>query len=136
MTDDSNKAVVRKFFELLGQGRAEQALEHLSADAQWWVAGSLPVSGVKTKAEYLATVARLRLAFPQGLSFTVNGLTAGDGRVAAEVSSDGLAATGRRYQNQYHFLFVFSGDGKIARVKEYMDTLHWKETFAPGAPAA
>ncbi len=33
---------------------------------------------------------------------------------------------GRPYRNDNHFLFWFR-DGKIASVREYMDTLHAKE---------
>ena len=42
-------------------------------------------------------------------------------RVAVEASSDGVHISGKRYQNNYHFLFEFK-DGLICQLKEYMDT--------------
>ena len=35
---------------------------------------------------------------------------------------------GTFYENSYHFLFIIE-DGKVKRMKEYMDTYHAKVTF-------
>ena len=40
-----------------------------------------------------------------------------------EVESDTETNTGRGYNNFYHFL-IRVRDGKIASVKEYLDTMH------------
>ena len=50
-------------------------------------------------------------------------MTAENDRVAAEVESFGEHANGKRYNNQYHFLFVIA-DGRFSVVKEYNDTHH------------
>jgi ketosteroid isomerase-like protein len=42
-------------------------------------------------------------------------------KVAVEATSEGKHISGRTYTNQYHFLFEFR-DGKLLRLKEYMDT--------------
>ncbi|MBV1927566.1 MAG: hypothetical protein KUG62_10430 [Rhodobacteraceae bacterium] len=39
-----------------------------------------------------------------------------------------LQTAGAHYDNSYHFLFTIA-DGKITRMKEYMDTYHAKTTF-------
>jgi ketosteroid isomerase-like protein len=42
-------------------------------------------------------------------------------KVAVEASSEGEHVSGLTYSNDYHFLFEFN-DGKLLRLKEYMDT--------------
>src|SRR5947199_10832267 len=58
-----------------------------------------------------------------GLPITVLGSVAEGDTVAVEVESSGDLKNGRRYRQQYHFAIVFQ-DGKIARVREYLDTQH------------
>jgi ketosteroid isomerase-like protein len=48
-------------------------------------------------------------------------MTAEGERVAVEARSQGQHVSGALYSNDYHFLFVFR-DGKLAVLKEYMDT--------------
>ena len=59
--------------------------------------------------------------FPQGLQFTVLDMVAEGDKVAVEAVSEGEHASGQTYSNEYHFLFEFR-DGKLLRLKEYMDT--------------
>ena len=42
-------------------------------------------------------------------------------KVAVEATSEGKHISGQIYTNEYHFLFEFR-DGKLLRLKEYMDT--------------
>jgi ketosteroid isomerase-like protein len=60
-------------------------------------------------------------AFPEGLHFEILNMTAEEDRVAVEATSRGLHASGKLYANHYHFLFHLR-DGKIAVMKEFMDT--------------
>jgi len=48
-------------------------------------------------------------------------MTAEDDRVAVEVSGESIHASGKPYNNKYHFLLIIR-DGKIIQLKEYMDT--------------
>lgn len=65
---------------------------------------------------------------PKGMRVTPTGLTAEGDRVAVEAESSGETATGRTYNNQYHFLFEVR-DGKIQAAREYLDTLYAKEVL-------
>ena|GEM_PF-3098474 len=65
---------------------------------------------------------------PKGLRITPKGLTAEGDRVAVEAESYGETASGKIYNNLYHFLFEVR-DGKIQAVREYLDTLHTKDVF-------
>jgi uncharacterized protein len=58
-----------------------------------------------------------------GLKMTVTGSVAEGDQVAIEVESSGDLRNGRQYRQQYHFLIAFR-DGKIASVREYLDTHH------------
>jgi hypothetical protein len=54
-------------------------------------------------------------------TFRILNMTAEDDRVAVEAVSSGDHVSGQHYANHYHFLFVVR-DGKIAVMKEFMDT--------------
>ena len=66
--------------------------------------------------------------FRKGLSFTIKGITAEGERVAVEAESHGRYASGKTYQNYYHFLLIIR-DGKVRQLKEYMDTMHANEVL-------
>lgn len=129
MQTESNKQLVRSFFEAFSRGDIATAFALVNESANWWVPGTLPFSGVKTKAQYMQVVSAIGRGFPAGLSLTVTGLTAEGDKVAAEVESLGKHINGRVYNNKYHFLFVVK-DGKLQDIKEYMDTLHLHDLIA------
>lgn len=142
-----NKRLIETFFADLTAFLAEPdrevaakllvaAFDVVSDDVTWWVpddskeqGSRLPFAGIKSKAQYRDQVIG---AIVKGfnapvradrMSLRVSSMIAEGNRVAAEVESDGLHVSGKRYQNRYHFLFTID-DGKITAVKEYMDTLH------------
>lgn len=119
----SPKQTVQTFFDRFNAGNTREAFELVSEDVAWWVPGTLPFSGTKTKAQYLGIVQQIQNGFPTGFKLTVKSMIAEGGAVAAEVESEGTHANGKRYANKYHFLFEVK-DGAIVHVKEYMDTLH------------
>jgi hypothetical protein len=55
-------------------------------------------------------------------------MTAEDDRVSVEAESYGEITNGKTYENIYHFMFVIR-DGKVAAIREYMDTEHVTATF-------
>ena len=128
MSSAESKEVVRRFLEDFTAGRIEQVMNAISETGTWWIAGSFPLSGTRDKkgvAELLAGVTEsckgpIRL---EPKAWTVEG-----DRVAVEVESQAELKNGRRYANQYHFLFEVRG-GKIERIKEYLDTMHTNEVF-------
>jgi ketosteroid isomerase-like protein len=120
---EANKALVVQFFEEFSRGAIDRAFALVRDDATWWVPGTLPFSGTKTKAQYLQVVAAIKNGFPGGFTLQVTGMTAEADRVAAEVESRGTHTNGKAYSNKYHFLITIA-DGQFVHVKEYMDTLH------------
>lgn len=131
MSAETNKKVVLNFFENFSAGKANAALALMADSATWWIAGKpeqFVLAGTKTKAEFAELLNGIGAAMPKGLRVTPKGLTAEGDRVAAEAESYGEKATGKIYNNLYHFLFEVR-DGKIQTVREYLDTMHAKEVL-------
>ena len=122
-TTNDNKQLVQTFFDRCSAGDNDGAFSLVSDNVAWWVPGSLPLSGTKTKPQYLQIVNMIRQNFPTGFALKVTSMLADGNAVAAEVESEGTHVNGMRYENKYHFLFRIE-NGAIVHVKEYMDTLH------------
>lgn len=130
---ESNKAVVRRFFEYISSGDVDGLMRLYSESFTIWVAGSLPFSGVHRREAVPAMVAGVRSVFPEGIRYTPRSMTAEDDRVSVEAELYGQHVTGRIYHNFLHYLFVVR-DGKIESFKEYFDTMHAHEVLC-SAPA-
>jgi ketosteroid isomerase-like protein len=131
MSAEANKNVVLSFFENFSAGKIDAALALMADTATWWVAGKpdkFVLAGTKTKTQFAELLQGIGTAMPKGLQVTPKGLTAEEDRVAAEAESYGETATGKIYNNLYHFLFEVR-DGKIQAVREYLDTMHAKEAL-------
>ena len=131
MSAEANKNLVLNFFENFSAGNVDAALALMADTATWWVAGKpdkFALAGTKTKAQFAELVQGIGAAMPKGLRVIPQGLTAEGDRVAAEAESYGEMATGKIYNNLYHFLFEVR-DGKIQAVREYLDTMHAQEVL-------
>jgi ketosteroid isomerase-like protein len=130
---ERKEAVVAAFFAALNEADATKLDALYAEDFEIWTAGSLPISGSRTRAQALEGMGFIGAMFPAGLEFTVTALTIDEDRIAIEAESDGMHSSGLRYHNQYHFLMVIRGD-QIVLLKEYMDTLHARDVLmAPPA---
>ena len=124
-----NKQIVRQYLNALSGGDVEGAFKLTSDSFTYWVPGpedKIPVCGRHSRAEVKAMFEALPAMFPDGLKFTVNGMTAEGDRVAVEAESLGKVANGGEYRQTYHFLFLVE-NGQISLQKEYLDTLLLKE---------
>lgn len=125
-----NKAVVSRFFEIFNSGDVPALLEAMADDSSWWVSGRLEgLSGRYDKASFGPLVVGAKAIYkPGGLVITPTGMIAEGDKVAVEAEGFAELLNGGCYRPQYHFL-VTVRDGKIAEVREYMDTQHAKDTF-------
>ncbi len=138
-----NRALARELFVAISAADVTRLDELYADDIELWTAGSLPFSGSRNKTRALEGMRMIDSMFPNGITFTILGMTAEGNRVAIEATSEGLHVSGEPYRNQYHFLMVVR-DGKIVHFKEYMDTLLArdvllrppKEAEARGAPTS
>jgi uncharacterized protein len=127
---EENKAVVARLFADLSAGRLQNVFDALAEDATWWVAGTTALSGTYTKPQFVDLLSGVATQAPAGLTVTPVAMTAEGDRVAVEATSHAEFANGRTYRNEYHFLVVVR-DGRVAKVREYLDTEHVTATFAP-----
>lgn len=125
-----NKALVADFFATFSRGDVPGVIDRMHDEGSWWVSGTIDgISGSYTKDELAGLLEGARAMYREGaLRITPTKMTAEDDRVAVEATSYATMEDGRIYANSYHFL-VTVRDGKVADVREYMDTIHARETF-------
>jgi ketosteroid isomerase-like protein len=126
MNTEANKAVAREFFDCFTASDIEGALRTMTDDATWWIPGKKdrsPTAGLYSKEKIGRLFHRMVGALEQGLQMTVKSCIAEGNFVALEVESRGDLKNGRLYRQEYHMLMEFRG-GRIAVVREYLDTQH------------
>ncbi len=131
MSLESNKELAASLFSRFDANDLAGALDLLADDASWWIAGKpgqQPAAGEHDKASIARLLRRMASQLPEGLRMTVKSAVAEGDRVALEVESRGPLGNGRVYEQQYHFLLTIR-DGKIASVREYLDTQHVVATW-------
>ena len=120
---DSNKQVVTKFLAAFSSGAVAETMAMMTDDATWWVAGTMPISGTYDKAQFSGLLSGVLDTCKGPIKITPKHFVAEGDSVAVEAESYTETNTGRVYNNFYHFL-IRVRDGKIASVKEYLDTMH------------
>lgn len=124
-----NASKAKDFLEAMGKGDVSRVRALASDELEYWVAGRTSLSGSRDMAQLAAGMPNFAKFFPHGLRMSVTGTTAEAQRVAVEAVSHGTTADGKTYENSYHFLFEFDDSGKIAKLREYMDTAHVADIF-------
>ncbi len=119
---ENNKATVRKFFAALNTGDAAAIVDAYAEDGCVQTMGNTLISGTSSRDEIASAAGAIFDVFPDGLKFDVIDMVAEGDKVAVEAVSEGEHISGQTYSNEYHFLFEFRKDGKLQRLKEYMDT--------------
>jgi ketosteroid isomerase-like protein len=127
---EANKETVRRFFIALGSGDVATLKTLVTNDVEAITPGTAKISGTRN----YDVILQLCEAFPKitkgGVEFRFLNLTAEDDRVACEMEGRSTLVNGTPYNNCYHFL-VFFRDGKICRLKEYLDTKLGDEALGP-----
>jgi ketosteroid isomerase-like protein len=135
-TTEANKAIVRRFIDAMNRGDVATIVDTYAEDGCVQTMGNTLISGVFSRAQISAAAGGIFDVFPEGISFTVLDMIAEGSKVAVEATSEGKHISGQVYSNEYHFLFEFR-DGKLLRLKEYMDTERVTDILCGGArPAA
>jgi ketosteroid isomerase-like protein len=125
-----NKAIARNFLEVFSTGNVESILNCLDDGATYWISGSIDgMSGTYNKERLGALLAGVTTVYKKGaLEVTPTSMIAEGNRVAVEAESFAELNNDRVYKGTYHYLFEIT-DGKISRVKEYLDTKHAYDIF-------
>jgi ketosteroid isomerase-like protein len=96
-----------------------------------WIVASEQTVG---KESYVNGIANLPKVFPNRLAFTIHSLTAEENRVIAEFSGDGFTTEGKRYRNDYLYLFKIR-DGKVYFLAEYLNLDNMRGILLPAMMA-
>jgi ketosteroid isomerase-like protein len=120
-TSQANKVLVADLMEAIGRGDVAAIVDAYTEDGYVETMGRTLISGRFTREQVAMAASRVLDVFPQGIAFRILNMTAEQDRVAVEATSSGEHVSGQHYANHYHFLFVIR-DGKIAVMKEFMDT--------------
>ncbi len=126
MTTEQNKVRAAELFARFTASDIDGVLALMTDDVTWRIPGKpelTPAAGVYDKERLRRLFKRMLAQLNDGLRMTVLGSLAEDDRLAVEVESSGDLRNGRQYRQQYLFLITFR-DGKIASVREYLDTHH------------
>ena len=118
---EENKNTVTAFVQAMSRGDMDAILDAYAEDGGVWTMGNTLISGQYNKQQIRGFADGIFEAFPEGLQFTILGMTAEGDRVAVEAESMGIHVSGATYNNFYHFLFTLR-DGKVTSLKEYLDT--------------
>ena len=129
-TEAANKAVVSDFLATFSRGDVPGVLRRMADEATWWVSGTIAgMSGTYEKGAFGELLQGVKTVYKTGaMQFRPKSMIAEGPFVAVEADSYAELINGRVYSNQYHLLFEIR-DGKVLRVKEYMDTLHAHAVF-------
>ena len=126
MTLERNKQVAAELFARFSASDIPGVLALMTDDVSWRVPGKPEQSraaGMYDKERLGRLFNRMLAQLENGLRMTVSSSIAEGDQVAVEVESAGDLRNGRKYRQQYHFAITMR-DGKIAAVREYLDTHH------------
>jgi ketosteroid isomerase-like protein len=130
MGSAENKAVVKAYFDAVNKGHlTDDLLDHLTDDVTWWIQKASPTAGLY---EGKAGVKRLfsidTPIFTAALEVKIVRMVAEGDTVVAEAEIKSRNKNGKEYVNQYSF-WMDIRDGKICRVREYLDTLYAQQVL-------
>jgi uncharacterized protein (TIGR02246 family) len=125
------KAVVERYVAAVQSGDESAIRELFAEDATWTLAaGDLPIAGVwrgreAILGEFLATA--MTYYAPGSVHLEITNMIAEGDRVVLQWTSRARTRDGRPYENGCIGVFTVR-DGRIAAVREYMDTLYARDT--------
>jgi ketosteroid isomerase-like protein len=125
---EANLSLVGGVYEAFGRGDVDAILQVVADDCEWesWLQNTAqaagvsylqPQSGPSGVAAFFADVRRFEIH-----EFSVLDVFAGGDKVAVEVLIDATAPGGGRFRDEELHLYTIGGDGKIARMRHYVDT--------------
>lgn len=131
----TNRAVVMRYFDIIGGRSAAPLADCFTPDARWHVPASNPMirpnpkCGIDGVMEVLNS--GVAVYAPGSLDVRIEAVIADEHDVAVQFTLHARLADGRPYENRYFFRFRIAG-GRIAEVWEYLDTLLQQQLGALG----
>jgi ketosteroid isomerase-like protein len=124
----ANVAVIQDIYSAFGRGDVASILDHVADDCRWesWdhhtaqragVAYLQPQHGPAGVADFFSEVARLQIH-----DFQTGDLLASETQVAVEVIIDASTPSGGRFRDEEMHLWTLNGEGRVTRLRHYVDT--------------
>jgi uncharacterized protein len=133
-SNPQSEAVVRRFFELLNAENLEGIRALLTEDAAWLPqARDMPGAGEYRGCDVVVDefLRPIRGLFAAGSpSNRILSMASNGSLVLVETHGTGQLQDGRPYDNHYAWAFEVR-DGKVAEIREYMDSHYIVRLFAP-----
>jgi ketosteroid isomerase-like protein len=128
---EENKALVREYFRRMQAGEPTVA-EMMAEDITWWVPQSSELGGThRGKAAVLALMGKGVDLYQLPLRVEIEEMVAERDQVCVQLVVEAKTAAGLPYRNDYHFAFRIR-DGKLAAVREYVDTKYASDLLFGG----
>lgn len=126
------RAQVENIMTAMGKGRVRPLFDAMAADVTWrWMGVKQWSRAIEGKQSVVDTLfGGNSESFSASSSVKVHCIHADGEFVVVEHSGRNELSDGRRYDNNYCWVFRFA-DGLIHEVREYMDTQLVTETFGP-----
>ena len=132
---EANKVVALQFVNALCAGDVATLKTVVTDDVVAILPGTAQISGSRHYAEIMAVCASFPQLSKSGLNPKILHVTAEADRVSVEWEGNCTLANGQQYNNVYHFL-LFLRDGKVCKLKEYLDTKMADSILMPFLAAA
>jgi ketosteroid isomerase-like protein len=124
----TNLAVIEEIYAAFGRGEVAPILDHIADDCRWeaWdlnsaqragVAYLQPRTGRAGVGEFFAAVAALQIH-----EFGVGDCLASQTQVAVEIVIDASTPSGGRFHDEELHLWTLDEDGRVSRMRHYVDT--------------
>jgi ketosteroid isomerase-like protein len=123
MTIETNIQLVKDFFAAIGAYNRQHLLRLVTEDIEWIIPGTgWPLAGTHRGHDELAAVlekasAEIEMTYPKPPEF----MAQGDRVMVIGVATGAIKATGKPFKDDWVFDIAVR-DGKIARIREYIDT--------------
>ena len=123
MSIESNKQLVRDSLGAVSNGDTEKFLASLADDITWTFFGShIFARTFEGKDDLLSGLhAGIAEVLDGGIKLHINSLTAEGDTVVVEAKGEARSKSGQDYNNDY-CMVVTIADGKVKKVREYLDT--------------
>jgi ketosteroid isomerase-like protein len=123
MSVEENVQIVKHFFAAIGGANKEDLLALVAEDIEWIIPGEdWPLAGTHRGRAGLAAVLRkaseeVETTYPKPPEFVAQG----DRVLVVGVATGKIKATNRPFKDEWVFDITIR-DGKVARIREYIDT--------------
>lgn len=121
---NNHRSIIERFMAGISVGKVDDDL--LAEDMTFWSINS----GESDRARFSGGIGLLAKAGNHAIRYQITSLISEGSRAVAEVSSSGTLINGEPIANTHVFIFEFV-DGRIAKVKEFMNQFVVKEKIAP-----